>query len=197
VALALAAPAYSQSASSYVSRTVAGTFPIGDNGPATAALLELPQAAAADASGNIYIADSGNGVIRKVSRNGTITSVLGYAGSAYDLKLDSGGNLFIAAGNYVYKLTPAGVLTIVAGNGSFGPATGDGGPATSAGFNGIYAVAVDSNGLIYICDSNNHRVRKVDSSGIVTTIAGGNAKGFAGDNGPLPTRSSIFRATSP
>ena len=184
VAATLAAPAYSQNASSYVSRTVAGVFPIGDNGPATAALLESPQAAAADAGGNIYIADSGNGAIRKVSRNGTITSVLGYSGSALDLKLDSAGNLFIAGGNYVYKLTPAGVLTIVAGNGSFGPATGDGGPATSAGFNGMYAIAVDSNGILYICDSNNHRIRKVDSAGIVTTIAGGNAKGFAGDNGP-------------
>ena len=88
-----------QSASSYVSRTVAGTFPLGDGGPATSALLELPQAVAADSSGTLYIADAGNGLIRKVSR-GTISSVAGYSGYVYDLKLDATGNLYIAAGNY-------------------------------------------------------------------------------------------------
>jgi hypothetical protein len=132
---------FSQPASSYVSRTVAGAFAIGDNGPAISALLESPPAVAADASGNLYIADSGNGAIRKVSRNGVITSLIGYSGRIYDLKLDSAGNLYIAGGNYAYKLTPAGVLTAIAGNGSFTAATGDGGPATSAGFNGLYALA--------------------------------------------------------
>ena len=139
----------------------------------------------ADSNGNLYIADQGNGVIRKVSRNGVITSLLGYSGGAYDLKVDSVGNLFIASGAYAYKLTPAGVLTVVAGNGSFSsPAAGDGGPATSASFNGIYALALDSAGNLYICDSYNHRIRKVTTDGIVNTIAGGNAKGYAGDNGP-------------
>jgi hypothetical protein len=114
-----------QSASSYISRTVAGAFPIGDNGPATSALLEHPQAVGADSNGSLYIADQGNGVIRKVGRNGVITSLIGYSGGAYDLKVDSAGNLFIAGGNYAYKLTPAGVLTTVAGNGSFStPGTG-------------------------------------------------------------------------
>src|SRR5215471_3686620 len=111
-ALCCSLPIFPQSAVSYVSRTIAGTFPIGDNGPAVAALLESPQAAAADASGNLYIGDSGNGAIRKVGRNGVITSVLGYSGSVYDLKLDAAGNLFVAGGNYAYKLTPAGVLTV-------------------------------------------------------------------------------------
>src|SRR5690349_15153889 len=91
---------HAQSASSYISRTIAGVFPLGDNGPAISALLESPQAAAADSSGNLYIADSGNGVIRKVSRNGVITSVLGFSGNAYDLKLDAAGNLYIAADFY-------------------------------------------------------------------------------------------------
>jgi uncharacterized protein (TIGR03437 family) len=175
---------YSQSASSYLSRTVAGAFPIGDNGPATSALLEMPQAAAADSAGNLYIADSGNGAIRKVGRNGVISSVTGYSGNIFDLKLDSAGNLYIAGGNRAYKLTPSGVLTTVAGNGAYTAATGDGGLATSAGFNGIYALAVDNAGVIYICDSNNHRIRKVTTDGIVTTIAGGNGKGYFGDNGP-------------
>ena len=174
--------AQAQSASSYVSRTVAGTFPLGDGGPATSALLELPQAVAADSNGTLYIADAGNGLIRKVSR-GTISSVAGYSGYIYDLKLDASGNLYIAAGNYAYKLTPTGKLSIVAGNGSTTTFTGDGGPATSAGFSGIYGIAIDSANNIYICDANNNRIRKVTPDGIVQTIAG-SGKGAAGDNGP-------------
>src|SRR5262249_2906199 len=153
LAFSMLGSAFSQPAASYISRTVAGVFPIGDNGPATSALLESPQAVAADASGNLFIADSGNGAIRKVARNRGITSLVGCAGAVFDWKLDTAGNLFIAAGNYAYKLTPAGVLTAIAGNGSYTAATGDGGPATSAGFNGIYALALDSTGNVYICDS--------------------------------------------
>jgi uncharacterized protein (TIGR03437 family) len=182
--LAVTPASFAQSASSYVSRTVAGTFPIGDNGQATSALLEGPQAAVADANGVLYIADSGNGAIRKVARGGIITSLVGYSGSLYDLKIDTAGNLYIAGGNRAYKLTPAGVLSVIAGNGSFGLPTGDGGPATSAGFNGIYALAVDSAGVVYICDSYNNRIRKVTTDGIVTTIAGGSNRGIAGDGGP-------------
>ncbi|HJZ99923.1 MAG TPA: IPT/TIG domain-containing protein [Candidatus Solibacter sp.] len=190
LAFSMLGSAFSQPAASYISRTVAGVFPIGDNGPATSALLESPQAVAADASGNLFIADSGNGAIRKVARNGVITSLVGYSGAVFDLKLDTAGNLFIAAGNYAYKLTPAGVLTAIAGNGSYTAATGDGGPATSAGFNGIYALALDSTGNVYICDSNNHKIRKVGTDGIVTTIAGANSKGYFGDN--VPAASAIF-----
>jgi hypothetical protein len=184
VFLVVGQPGYAQSATSYVSRTLAGTFPIGDNGPATSALLETPQAAAADASGNLYVADSGNGAIRKIARNGVITSISGYSGSIYDLKLDAAGNIFFAGGNRAYKMTPAGAVTAIAGNGAYGAAPGDGGPAISAGFNGIYALAVDSAGVVYICDSNNHRIRKVTTDGNITTIAGGNGKGFFGDGGP-------------
>jgi uncharacterized protein (TIGR03437 family) len=172
-----------QSAASYVSRNIAGAFPLGDGGPATSALLEAPQAVAADSNGTLYIADAGNGVIRRVLR-GVITSVAGYSGYIYDLKLDSAGNLYVAGGNYAYKITPAGKVSIVAGNGSTGTFTGDGGPATSAGFYGIYALAIDSSNNLYLCDANNNRIRKVTPDGIVQTIAGGNGKGSVGDNGP-------------
>jgi len=165
-------PAFSQSAGSYVSRSVAGVFPLGDGSAATAALLETPQAVAADSNGTIYIADSGNGLLRKVTR-GTITTVAGYSGYIYDLKLDSSGNLFIATGNYVYMMPPAGKISIVAGNGSTTTYTGDGGAATSAGFAGIYSIAVDKNNNLYIGDANNHAIRKVTPDGIVRTIAGG------------------------
>ena len=156
---------------------------MGDGGPATSALLETPQAVAADSNGTLYIADAGNGVIRKVSR-GVISSMTGYSGYIYDLKLDSAGNLYIALGDYAYKITPAGKVSTIAGNGSTGTFTGDGGPATSAGFNGIYALAIDSSNNLYLCDTNNNRIRKVTPDGIVRTIAGVGGKGFAGDNGP-------------
>ena len=168
---------------SYVSRTIGGTFPIGDGGPAAAALLETPQAVAADSNGTVYIADAGNGLLRKVSK-GTITSIAGYTGYIYDLKLDSAGNLYVAGGNYAYKVTPAGVISKVAGNGSTTTFTGDGGPATSAGFSGIYALAIDSGNNLYICDANNNRIRKITPDGIVHTFAGGNGHGYGGDGGP-------------
>src|ERR1039457_4185627 len=85
---------YGQNLGGYVTRTIAGTFPLGDGGPATSALLESPQAVAADSNGTLYIADAGNGVIRKVSK-GVISSTAGYSGYIYDLKLDSPGNLYI------------------------------------------------------------------------------------------------------
>jgi uncharacterized protein (TIGR03437 family) len=153
---------------------------LGDGGPATSALLETPQAVAVDAGGNLFIADSGNRVIRKVSR-GVISTLPGYTGYAYDLKLDSAGNLYIAAYYYVYKLTQAGVLTTVAGNGNTDN-TGDGGPATAAAFRGIYSIALDSANNLYIADYGNHRIRKVTAAdGIVRTVAGTGAKGFGGD----------------
>jgi hypothetical protein len=166
-----------------VSKTIAGVFPIGDGGPATSAMLEVPQAVVADATGTIYIADAGNGAIRKVSK-GSISTVAGYTGYIYDLKLDPTGNLFIATGGNVFELTPAGKVSNVAGNGTSGAYTGDGGAAINASFSGIYAIAVDGAGDIFICDANNHAIRKVTPDGIVRTIAGGKGKGFAGDNGP-------------
>ena len=169
--------------SSYASRTIGGAFPVGDGGPATAALLEMPQAVAADSNGTVYIADAGNGLLRKISK-GVISSVAGYSGYIYDLKLDSAGNLYVAGGNYAYKITPAGVISTVAGNGSTTTFTGDGGPATSAGFSGIYALAIDRANNLYICDANNNRIRKVTPDGIVRTYAGMNGHGFYGDGGP-------------
>jgi uncharacterized protein (TIGR03437 family) len=149
----------------------------------TDALLEVPQAVAADSSGTLYIADAGNGLLRKVTK-GTISSIAGYTGYIYDLKLDSAGNLYVAAGNYAYKVTPRGSITIVAGNGSTTTFTGDGGPATSAGFSGIYAVAIDGSNNLYIADGNNNRIRKVTPDGIIHTFAGGNGHGYGGDGGP-------------
>ena len=172
-----------QPASSYVSRTIAGIFPLGEGGPATEALLESPQAVAADLSGTLYIADTGNGLIRRVS-GGVISTVARFTETIYDLKLDASGTLYVAAGSNAFTVTPAGIVTKIAGNALAGTFSGDGAPATSAGLSVVEAIAIDNNGNVYLCDTYNNRIRKITADGIIHTIAGGNGAGFAGDNGP-------------
>ncbi len=166
----------------------------GDNGPATSAPLIGPYGVAVDSAGNLYIADSGNDRVRKVS-NGVITTVagggpsLGDNGPAtsaqlyapYDVAVDTAGNLYIAdSGNDRVRKVSNGVITTVAGG---GPSLGDDGPATSAQLNSPYSVAVDPAGNLYIADYFNNRIREV-SNGVITTVAGNGAPGFSGDSGP-------------
>jgi sugar lactone lactonase YvrE len=175
----------------------------GDNGPASSAFLSHPQGLAVDSAGNLYIADTGNCRIRKVS-NGVITTVAGigcnysYEGGdpfsgdggpatsaqlsgPWGVALDSAGNLYIGDGPDIRKISN-GVITTVAGNGTTG-FSGDGGPATSAQLSEPYGVAVDSSGNLYISDSGNNRIRKV-SNGVITTVAGDGMEGYSGDGGP-------------
>lgn len=170
----------------------------GDNGPATGAGLGLPLGLAVDASGNLYIADYTNLVVREVS-HGIITTIagtgaLGFSGDggpAVNAKLgppsgvalDSDGNLYIADPfNHRVRKVSNGVITTVAGNGTNGYG-GDGGLATSAQLSAPTALAVDSSGNLYILDSTSQVIRKV-SGGVITTIAGSGVGGFAGDKGP-------------
>ena len=173
----------------------------GDDGPAAQAELASPLGIALDALGNLYIADSGNNRIRKVDLNGTITTVAGNgiegyggdggpaAGAQLDepsaIGVDKSGNLYIADvyNDRIRKVDTQGIITTVAGNGSSGYA-GDGGPATSAMINSPWAVAVDISGNLYIADDENRRVRKVDTNGIITTVAGNGLYGYGGDGGP-------------
>jgi uncharacterized protein (TIGR03437 family) len=161
--------------------TVAGTAGnfsgnFGDGGPATSALLDLPNGVAVDVSGNLFIADYGFGRIRKVSTGGIITT---YAlGPPYTIAnpemppwsvaVDMSGNLFIAAGSVVRKVSSSGVVTTVAGNGTVG-FSGDGGPAISAAFRAIVDVVMDALGNLYILDQGNNRIRKVSAS-VSTTL---------------------------
>ena len=100
--------------------------------------------------------------------------------------VDAGGNLYVSSADRdaVYKISPTGTLSTVAGNGSE-DFEGDGGPALKAALNGPVGLALDKAGNLYISDSNNHRIRKVNASnGVITTMAGNGSWGFEGDNGP-------------
>jgi hypothetical protein len=171
----------------------------GDNGPAVAAQLSFPEGVAVDSSGNLYIADTLNNVIRKVTPSGTITTVVGTGtlGSAGDggqatsaelanpfgITVDNQGDLFIAdfANSRIRKVNSSGIISTVAGNGSQG-FSGDGGSATAAALNNPSSVAVDKNGNLFIADINNNLIREV-TSGIITTVAGNGSQGFGGDGG--------------
>jgi uncharacterized repeat protein (TIGR01451 family) len=219
----------------------------GDGGPATSARLSSPQAAAPDAGGALWIADTSNFRVRKVDATGVIGTVAGLSGWSYagdggeatsaqlsavaGVALDAAGNLFIADTNNVRirKVSPAGIITTVAGNGIMGN-SGDGGPAASAELFAPVSVAVDSAGNLYIADlgavrkvdttgdigttivaavsgnfvssvavdaagnlyvADSQRVRKVGPGGVVTTVAGNGTAGYSGDGGPA-TKAQLF-----
>jgi hypothetical protein len=172
----------------------------GDNGPAARAQLSSPTGLAFDALGNLYIADSGNSVIRRVSMSGVITTVAGnvaadrssgglggFSGdggpataarlhSPQGVALDQAGDLFIADtfNNALREVTPAGTIsTIVNTTGAKGR-SGDGGPAGAAELNTPFTVTVDpSTANLYIADTSNNRVRVVSGFTVPTTVAGG------------------------
>ena len=133
--------------------------------------LNTPTGVTGDGSGGIYVADSGNLRILRRTATGAVFPIAGKFDSARDVAVDPMGNLFIADGHRVRLLSPLGLATTFAGDGTFGYA-GDGGSAMSAVLNGPAGVAVGEDGTIYIADERNHRVRKVSSSGAISTVAG-------------------------
>lgn len=173
----------------------------GDGGPATGAQLNSPTGVAIDVVGNIYIADRENSRVRKVSSSGIMTTIagdgtLGFSGDGGPailaklnvptaLTVDSLGNVYIAdqVNERVRKVSVSGIITTVAGNGVQG-FSGDNGLATSAKLYSPIGVALDAQQNLYIADAGNNRIRKVSSSGIITTIAGNGETGFSGDGGP-------------
>ena len=194
-------------ASTGIITTIAGTGTegySGDGGQATSAQLNTPMAIALDAAGNVYIADSQNSRIRKITvSTGVITTIAGTGTAGYSgdggpstsaqinyplgVTFDSAGNLYIAdtQNNVVREVAAStGIITTVAGN-SFSGYSGDGGPATSAQLWGPESIAFDSSGNLYIADSYNQVIREVNhSSGTISTIAGNRTAGYTGDNGP-------------
>ncbi len=184
----------------------------GDGGPATQALIGGAYNIAFDTAGNLFFADRDNGRIRKIDLNGTITTVAGngYSGLAGDggpatdarlywpagVAVDSAGNLFISDtyNNAIRKVNTSGIISTLAGNGTAGFA-GDNGSATAALVNKPYGIALDRQGNIYFADQDNHRVRKIDLNGIITTFAGTGTGGYTGDNGPA-TQARIYYPSS-
>ena len=159
---------------------------LGDAGPATAADLSAPTAVAIDGSGNVFIADSGNGVIRKVDITGTITTFarpgFGLFSLFPDLAFDNNGNLYASDGLFaVWKIDLFGDVTLFAGTVFGVGSTADGIPATEAQLGAPSGLAVDSQNNVYITEFFNNRVRKVDGNGIISTVAGTGAFGFNGD----------------
>ena len=173
----------------------------GDGGPAVAARLRLPTGVALDESGNLYIADTSNHRIRKVDSAGVITTVAGdgtqgFGGDSgaataaqlndpYGVALDGSGNLYIADtdNERIRKVDASGVISTVAGDGTY-DFSGDGGSAVAARLNVPEGVALDESGNLYIADTYNERIRKVDASGVISTVAGNGTSGFGGDGGP-------------
>lgn len=181
--------------------TIAGTGQqgfSGDGGPATQAQIWQPDDVAVDGQGNIFIADTGNGRIRKIDRNGIIATIAGgVTGTGYPLEgpalllpiaprgvqVDTSGNVYVLEGFMIRKIDANGFITVVAGTGQSG-FSGDGGPATQARIGYVTSVAFDRAGNMYMADRNNNRIRKVDISGVITTVAGTGQADYSGDGGP-------------
>jgi len=184
--------------------TIAGTGTAGfsgDGGPATAAQLNTPSQIAFDSPGNIYIADAYNSSVRKINTAGIISTVagIGTAGFSGDggpataakfgysldgIAIDSADNIYIAdtKNNRIRKVNASGIVTTVAGTGTIAY-NGDGIAAASANLNNPYKIGFDSAGNLYISDYYNDRIRKIDTSGIITTFAGNGTLGYSGDGG--------------
>ncbi len=173
----------------------------GDGGQATAAELKTPSEVALDALGNIYIADYYNSRIRKVNSLGIITTIAGTGAAGFSgdsgqasvaklnhpeqVAFDATGNMYIVDtdNNRIRKVSTLGIITTIAGTGAAGY-SGDGGQATAAKIKLPEEIALDAFGNIYIADVGNNCIRKINSLGIITTIAGTGVQGFSGDGGP-------------
>jgi RHS repeat-associated protein len=181
--------------------------------------LSDPKGMTVDAQGNLYIADTRDHRIRKVTPNGITTTVAGtydvrwggqqgFSGDGglataarlsypFGLAIDEQGNLYIgdSSNHRVRKVTPAGIISTVAGIGGVaggaGGFSGDGGLATAAMLNYPRGLALDKQGNLYIADSSNHRIRRVSTDGVITTVAGNGQYFFSGDNVPA-TSASLY-----
>jgi sugar lactone lactonase YvrE len=161
------------------------------NGFGNAVSFNVPLAIAADAAGNIYVADLGNNMIRKINLNGIVTTLAGSGAAGSDngtgtaasfsapsgIAVDAAGNVYVAdyGNNLIRKINPGGVVTTLAGSGARGSANGTG---AAASFFNPTGVAADSAGNVYVADYGNNLIRKINANGVVTTFAGANDAGY-------------------
>jgi sugar lactone lactonase YvrE len=202
-------PASSGIISTYAGNGTAGFS--GDGSAATSAELNFPQATAIDSSGNIYVADLRSNRIRKITPAGIISTYAGNGTAGFSgdggpatsaeingplgISFDGAGNLYIgdSYNERVRKVTPAGIISTFAGTGSQGY-NGDGIAATSAELYYPAGTVADQNGNIYIADYFNSRVRKVNTAGVISTVAGDGTNGYSGDGGPA-TNAEVYYPT--
>ena len=182
----------------------------GDGGPANAAQIYYPQSIDFDQSGNLFICDAGENVIRKVNTSGIISTVAGTAGTAgstgdggpaslsllnipVNLKVDQHNRIFICdrSNRKIRMIDTTGIITTIAGNGTAGN-TGDGGPATAAEITSPHGIDFDAAGNLYFADASNCVIRKITPSGIISTVAGTGSFGFSGDGGPATAAQFAF-----
>ncbi len=168
------------------------------NATGTAALFNNPTGVAVDASGNVYVADKGNNLIRKITSGGVVTTFAGGGpgfstngtgtGASFDypygVTVDSSGNVYVADDwfSLIRMITSGGVVSTMAGSGTTGSSNGTG---TAASFSGPTGVAVDSSGNVYVADEGNDLIREITSLDVVTTLAGSGTAGSANGTGTL------------
>lgn len=167
----------------------------GDGGAATSATLNNPQAIALDSAGDLYIADTGNNVVRKVDPSGVISTFAASLHAPAGVAVGFGGTVLIAdtGSNQVRAITPSGVNSVFAGTGDAGY-EGDGSAATSGLLNGPSCLAVDPFDNVYIADTQNDRIRKVGIDRTINTVAGTNTVAYSGDGAPA-TNAALHLAT--
>jgi sugar lactone lactonase YvrE len=184
--------------------TLAGNGTIGaNNGPGATASFSGPSGVAVDNAGNVYVADAGNNLIRKIAPDGTVSTLAGTVAavdtsntvtseplfsSPSGVAVDASGNVYVAdaGNNEIRVVSPAGVVNTLAGNLNAGGSDGTGGNAT---FNNPTGVAVDGSGNVYVADLLNNLIRKITPGGVVTTIAG---SGSTGSNDGVGALASFY-----
>ena len=184
---------------------------MGDGALATNAEINIPAGVTIDFHNNVFIGDINNSVVRKVNSGGIISTYSGngtdgFTGDngpataaesdhCYNVVADRKGNIYYAElyNNRIRKVDTFGIITTYAGTGTAGT-SGDGGPATAALIYEPNFLSIDAIGQLYITDNGNHKIRRVDTFGIITTIAGNGTGGFSGDGGPATAAELYYPA---
>ena len=181
--------------------TLAGSGTAGlTNGTGTGAAFNSPSGTAVDAQGNVYVTDSFNHLIRKITPAGVVTTFVGSGALGFNggtattaqfyspngIATDAAGNVYISdlGNNAIYKITSSGTVTILAGSGTAGYVNGAG---SAAAFNAPQGLVADASGNVYVADQGNNRIRKITSAGVVSTLAGTGAGGNINGDGTTAT----------